>query len=70
MLYRYHRGTTVVVHNIRDLCTGEAITENYGPMFMFHPKKDRQHTLKTRYNQLIIINRYYTLINNIICDNL
>ncbi|VVC29601.1 Tetratricopeptide repeat,Tetratricopeptide repeat-containing domain,Tetratricopeptide-like helical [Cinara cedri] len=46
---RYHRGTSVIVQNIRDLCVGEAITENYGPMFMFQPKKDRQETLKTRY---------------------
>ncbi|KAE9534752.1 hypothetical protein AGLY_008044 [Aphis glycines] len=46
---RYHRGTTVVVHNIRELHAGEAITENYGPMFMLHPKEDRLQTLKNRY---------------------
>ncbi|KAL5241356.1 hypothetical protein ACI65C_008766 [Semiaphis heraclei] len=46
---RYHQGTTVVIHNIRELRAGEAITENYGPMFMFHPKVERQQTLKNRY---------------------
>lgn len=46
---RYHRGTTVVVHNIRELHAGEAITENYGPMFMLHPKEERLQTLKNRY---------------------
>jgi len=47
-MYRYHRGTTVVVHNIRELHAGEAITENYGPMFMFNPKEERQQTLINR----------------------
>lgn len=46
---RYHRGTTVVVHNIRELRAGEAITENYGPMYTYHPKEERQLTLKNRY---------------------
>lgn len=47
-MLRYHKGTTVIVRNIRDLQVGEAITENYGPMFMFHSKEDRQQTLKSR----------------------
>ncbi|CAI6367479.1 unnamed protein product [Macrosiphum euphorbiae] len=55
---RYHRGTTVVVHNIRELHAGEAITENYGPMFMFHPKEERQQTL---------INRYWFECNCVAC---
>jgi len=38
-----------VVHNIRELRAGEAITENYGPMFMFHPKEERQQTLINGY---------------------
>ncbi|XP_025202672.1 SET and MYND domain-containing protein 4 [Melanaphis sacchari] len=46
---RYHRGTTVVVHNIRELHAGETISENYGPMFMFHPKEERLQTLHNRY---------------------
>ncbi|KAL5241357.1 hypothetical protein ACI65C_008767 [Semiaphis heraclei] len=46
---RYHRGTTVVIHNIRELRAGEAITENYGPMYMYHSKEERQKTLKNSY---------------------
>jgi len=38
-----------VVHNIRELRAGEAITENYGPMYTYHPKEERQLTLKNRY---------------------
>lgn len=48
ILIRYHQGTTVVVHNIRDLRAGEAITENYGPIFAYQPKEERRRTLKTR----------------------
>lgn len=47
-VYRYHQGTTVIVRNIRDLRAGEAITENYGPIFTLHPKEERQQTLSSR----------------------
>ncbi|XP_050428772.1 SET and MYND domain-containing protein 4 [Adelges cooleyi] len=46
---RYHRGTTVVVHTIRDIRAGEPITENYGPVYTSQTKNERQKNLKNRY---------------------
>ncbi|XP_050521268.1 SET and MYND domain-containing protein 4-like [Daktulosphaira vitifoliae] len=46
---RYHKGTSVIVQTIRELDVDDPITENYGPMFAFHTKDERQNTLKKRY---------------------
>jgi len=57
-----------VVHNIRELYAGEAITENYGPMFMFHPKEERLQKLKNRYSPFLNTGTvHYLLYTN--CNN-
>ncbi|XP_071451907.1 SET and MYND domain-containing protein 4-like isoform X2 [Hetaerina americana] len=46
---RYFLGTSIVVRALRPLKAGEAIPENYGPVFTKKSRQERQRILRSRY---------------------
>ncbi|XP_046397895.1 SET and MYND domain-containing protein 4-like isoform X2 [Ischnura elegans] len=46
---RYFLGTSIVVRALRPLKAGEAIPENYGPVFTKQSRRERQRILRSRY---------------------